>query len=100
MEAYKAEIKKFLSSEDNIYLFSMKKISNESVLFSIDDIEFTLQETQKSHFKVSTKELFLESWCENVNSYCSQGKKTIEDVLIKVKILNLKKRQLMNTPNL
>jgi hypothetical protein len=85
MEAYKTEIKQFLSSEDNLYLFSLKKITKESAVFLIDDIEFTLQETEKSHFKVSTKELFLETWCENVNTYCSQGKKTIEDVLIKVK---------------
>jgi hypothetical protein len=89
MEAYKTEIKQFLSSEeDNLYLFSLKKITKESAVFLIDDIEFTLQETEKSHFNVSTKELFLETWCENVNTYCHTGKKINQRCFNKSKKLN------------
>eukprot|EP01080_Neovahlkampfia_damariscottae_P008109 gene8109-12570_t len=83
MTSLKPEVEEFLESEENVY-FSLKKTDDNDITFLIDEeYVFHVSILSKGKFKVTTAEEFLDEWCEQVNTYCNQGKKIISDVLIK-----------------
>ena len=80
------EIEKFVNSEDNSSFFKLEEINSEKFTFSIDsDYKFQIIILDEGKHEIKTEETFLKEWKEEMNKFCKEGKKTITELLNKVK---------------
>eukprot|EP01080_Neovahlkampfia_damariscottae_P008108 gene8108-12569_t len=84
MTSVEEEIKKFTFSEDNSCSFDFKEFKNQTAKFSIDqDYFFDLIVLEEGKYKFVSETEFLSVLMKEINLYCNEGKKTINDVLNK-----------------
>ena len=79
---YEKELKKFISSEDNLYGVEFQKIDKDDIILTIVESIFIIHVIGPGSFKLSSDDDVLEVFCSKVNNYCKQGKKKITDVLL------------------
>jgi len=67
----------------NICDIQQKKAEENEILFSFGgDLDFTITQKEKGLFSASSSEKVLDNVIQKINKYCSQGKKTLTDILI------------------
>eukprot|EP01080_Neovahlkampfia_damariscottae_P011273 gene11273-4086_t len=75
------ETENFIKSDENLF-FKIIETSKTEIKFNIEtDFEFILKIKDEGKFEISSEE-FLDDWVISMNNYCSEGKKTVQEVLL------------------
>eukprot|EP00817_Percolomonadidae_sp_ATCC50343_P007542 CAMPEP_0117424950 /NCGR_PEP_ID=MMETSP0758-20121206/5292_1 /TAXON_ID=63605 /ORGANISM="Percolomonas cosmopolitus, Strain AE-1 (ATCC 50343)" /LENGTH=134 /DNA_ID=CAMNT_0005209087 /DNA_START=18 /DNA_END=418 /DNA_ORIENTATION=+ len=80
------QINTFLNNEEiNEYGITISEKSETKITISIlDSFDMTITEKKEGTFITSTEEELLDEVVEAVNTYCEEGKKSIEEVLKRI----------------